>query len=432
MFIFFIFLKTNLIKYFWKKFRLQVIYNISINIIILVLQPFRIFSNRLNDFFKDRLSSLKSIEQKIKPNDKTIWFHVASLGEFEQIKPIIKELKTENHELKILISFFSPSGFKASLNYSLAERVYLPMDTKENAKSFINKINPNVAVFVKNDIWTNYLIELKKKEIPIYSISSKFHKSQFYFKIYGKWFLNKLKQIDYFFVQDNNSKGILNLNNINNVSVTGDTRIDRVKDIAKQDKEFNSIEMFVNNDFCFIAGSSWESDNTIFIKSIVQRSNLKTIIAPHNIVDSEIKTLEKMTQSLSVRYSRIDTDLDPSKKILIIDSIGSLKYLYKFADIAYIGGGMGNLGLHNILEAAVFGIPIIIGKNFKGFSEAEELVKLGGVKSINSEIEFEDIFNNLISNKTITERMGKINKDYIYSNSGGSEKIIKALKESLV
>jgi len=432
MFIFFIFSKTNLIKYFWKKFRLQVIYNISINIIILVLQPFRIFSNRLNDFFKDRLSSLKSIEQKIKPNDKTIWFHVASLGEFEQIKPIIKELKTENHELKILISFFSPSGFKASLKYSLAERVYLPMDTKENAKSFINKINPNVAVFVKNDIWTNYLIELKKKEIPIYSISSKFHKSQFYFKIYGKWFLNNLKQIDYFFVQDNNSKGILNLNNINNVSVTGDTRIDRVKDIAKQDKEFNSIEMFVNNDFCFIAGSSWESDNTIFIKSIVQRSNLKTIIAPHNIVDSEIKTLEKMTQSLSVRYSRIDTDLDPSKKILIIDSIGSLKYLYKFADIAYIGGGMGNLGLHNILEAAVFGIPIIIGKNFKGFSEAEELVKLGGVKSINSEIEFEDIFNNLISNKTITERMGKINKDYIYSNSGGSEKIIKALKESLV
>ena len=411
---------------------MQVIYNISINIIILVLQPFRIFSNRLNDFFKDRLSSLKSIEQKIKPNDKTIWFHVASLGEFEQIKPIIKELKTENHELKILISFFSPSGFKASLKYSLAERVYLPMDTKENAKSFINKINPNVAVFVKNDIWTNYLIELKKKEIPIYSISSKFHKSQFYFKIYGKWFLNNLKQIDYFFVQDNNSKGILNLNNINNVSVTGDTRIDRVKDIAKQDKEFNSIEMFVNNDFCFIAGSSWESDNTIFIKSIVQRSNLKTIIAPHNIVDSEIKTLEKMTQSLSVRYSRIDTDLDPSKKILIIDSIGSLKYLYKFADIAYIGGGMGNLGLHNILEAAVFGIPIIIGKNFKGFSEAEELVKLGGVKSINSEIEFEDIFYNLISNKTLIERMGKINKDYIYSNSGGSEKIIKALKESLV
>ena len=151
-----------------------------------------------------------------------------------------------------------------------------------------------------------------------------------------------------------------------------------------------------------------------------------------NIVDLEIRTLEKMTKSLSVRYSRIDKDLDPSKKILIIDSVGSLKYLYKFADIAYIGGGMGNLGLHNILEAAVFGIPIIIGKNFKGFSEAEELVKLGGVKSINSEIEFEDIFNNLISNKTIKERMGKINKDYIYSNSGGSEKIIKALKESLV
>jgi 3-deoxy-D-manno-octulosonic-acid transferase len=410
---------------------LHFIYNISINIIILVLQPLRIFSKKLNVFFKDRASSLKSIEEKIKPNDKTIWFHVASLGEFEQIKPIIKELKIENPKLKILISFFSPSGFKASLNYSLAERVYLPIDTKKNAKNFIKKINPNVAVFVKNDIWTNYLIELKKKEIPIYSISSKFHKSQFYFKIYGKWFLNKLKQIDYFFVQDNSSRELLNLNQINNVSVTGDTRIDRVKEIASEDKKFDSIERFINNDLCFIAGSSWEADNAIFLKSIVERNNLKTIIAPHNIVESEIKILEKQTQSLSVRYSKIDQDLDHSKKILIIDSVGSLKHLYKYTDIAYIGGGMGNLGLHNILEAAVYGIPIIIGRNYKGFSEAEELVKLGGVKSVNSEIEFKDIFNNLISNKTIREKMGKINKDYIYSNSGGSEKIIKALKDSL-
>ena len=408
------------------------IYNISINIIILVLQPFRIFSNRLNDFFKDRASSLKSIEQKIKPNDKTIWFHVASLGEFEQIKPIVKELKSEDHRLKILISFFSPSGFQASLNYSLAKRVYLPMDTKKNAKSFINQINPNVAVFVKNDIWTNYLIELRKKEIPTYSISSKFQKSQFYFKVYGKWFFNKLKQIDYFFVQDNTSKELLNFNNIDNVSVTGDTRIDRVKEIVKEDKQFTSIERFINNDICFIAGSSWQEDYTIFLKSIIQRSKLKTIIAPHNIVDSEIRNLEKMTKSLSIRYSRIDRDLDPGKKILIIDSIGSLKHLYKFADIAYVGGGMGNQGLHNILEAAVFEIPIIIGKNFKGFSEAEELVKLGGVKSISSEVEFNDVFNNLISNKNVREKMGEINKDYIYSNSGGSEEIIKALKKSLV
>ena len=406
------------------------IYNISINIIILVLQPLRIFSKKVNVFFKDRASSLKLIEKKIQPNDKTIWFHVASLGEFEQIKPIIKELKTENNKLKILISFFSPSGFKASLNYSLAERVYLPLDTKGNVKNFINKINPNVAVFVKNDIWTNYLIELKKKEIPIYSISSKFHKSQFYFKIYGKWFLSKLKQIDYFFVQDNISKELLNLNNIDNVSVTGDTRIDRVKEIAREDKKFDSIERFINNDLCFIAGSSWEIDNTIFLNSILETSNLKTIIAPHNIVESEIKTLEKKTQSLSVRYSRIDQDLDHSKKILIIDSVGSLKHLYKFTDIAYIGGAMGNSGLHNILEAAVFGIPIIIGKNYKGFSEAEDLVKLGGAISVNSEIEFKEIFNNLIANKTIREKLGKINKEYVYSNSGGSEKIIKALKKA--
>jgi len=409
---------------------LHFIYNISINIIILVLQPLRIFSKKVNVFFKDRASSLKLIEKKIQPNDKTIWFHVASLGEFEQIKPIIKELKTENNKLKILISFFSPSGFKASLNYSLAERVYLPLDTKGNVKNFINKINPNVAVFVKNDIWTNYLIELKKKEIPIYSISSKFHKSQFYFKIYGKWFLNKLKQIDYFFVQDNNSKELLNLNNIDNVSVTGDTRIDRVKEIARENKKFDSIQRFINNDICFIAGSSWDIDNAIFLNSILETSNLKTIIAPHNIVESEIKTLEEKTQSLSVRYSRIDQDLDHSKKIIIIDSVGSLKHLYKFTDIAYIGGAMGNSGLHNILEAAVFGIPIIIGKNYKGFSEAEDLVKLGGAKSVNSEIEFKEIFNNLIANKAIREKLGKINKEYVYSNSGGSEKIIKALKKA--
>ena len=373
---------------------MQFIYNISINIIILALQPFRLFSKKLNIFFKDRVSSLDSIEEKIKPNDKSIWFHVASLGEFEQIKPIVETLKSENDNLKILISFFSPSGFKSSLNYNIVERVYLPLDTKKNAKNFINKINPNVAVFVKNDIWTNYLIELKKKEIPIYSISSKFYKSQFYFQSYGKWFLNKLKQIDYFFVQDKSSKELLNLNHINNVSITGDTRIDRVKEISKQEKKFDSIEKFINNDICFIAGSSWEADNDIFLKSILESVNLKTIIAPHNVIASDIENLEKKTQSLSVRYSRIDQDLDSSKKILIIDSIGSLKHLYKFADIAYIGGGMGDSGLHNILEAAVFAIPVIIGKNYKGFAEAEKLVKLGGVKSVNSKIEFDDIFNN--------------------------------------
>ena len=356
---------------------MQFIYNISINIIILALQPFRLFSKKLNIFFKDRISSLDSIEEKIKPNDKSIWFHVASLGEFEQIKPIVETLKSENDNLKILISFFSPSGFKSSLNYNIVERVYLPLDTKKNAKNFINKINPNVAVFVKNDIWTNYLIELKKKEIPIYSISSKFYKSQFYFQPYGKWFLNKLKQIDYFFVQDKSSKELLNLNHINNVSITGDTRIDRVKEIAKQEKKFDSIEKFINNDICFIAGSSWEADNAIFLNSILDSNNIKTIIAPHNVIASDIENLEKKTQSLSVRYSRIDQDLDSSKKILIIDSIGSLKHLYKFADIVYIGGGMGDSGLHNILEAAVFAIPVIIGKNYKGFAEAEKLVKMG-------------------------------------------------------
>ena len=410
---------------------MQFIYNISINIIILALQPFRLFSKKLNIFFKDRVSSLESIEEKIKPNDKSIWFHVASLGEFEQIKPIVETLKSENDNLKILISFFSPSGFKSSLNYNIVERVYLPLDTKKNAKNFINKINPNVAVFVKNDIWTNYLIELKKKEIPIYSISSKFYKSQFYFQSYGKWFLNKLKLIDYFFVQDNNSKDLLNLNHINNVSITGDTRIDRVKEISKQEKKFDSIEKFINNDICFIAGSSWEADNDIFLNSILDSNNIKTIIAPHNVIASDIENLEKKTQSLSVRYSRIDQDLDSSKKILIIDSIGSLKHLYKFADIAYIGGGMGDSGLHNILEAAVFAIPVIIGKNYKGFAEAEKLVKLGGVKSVNSKIEFDDIFNNLISDKTDRIKMGEINKKYIYSNSGGSKTIIKALTKSL-
>ena len=410
---------------------MQFIYNISINIIILALQPFRLFSKKLNIFFKDRVSSLDSIEEKIKPNDKSMWFHVASLGEFEQIKPIVETLKSENDNLKILISFFSPSGFKSSLNYNIAERVYLPLDTKKNAKNFINKINPNVAVFVKNDIWTNYLIELKKKEIPIYSISSKFYKSQFYFQSYGKWFLNKLKQIDYFFVQDKSSKELLNLNHINNVSITGDTRIDRVKEISKQEKKFDSIEKFINNDICFIAGSSWEADNDIFLKSILESGNLKTIIAPHNVIASDIENLEKKTQSLSVRYSRIDQDLDSSKKILIIDSIGSLKHLYKFADIAYIGGGMGDSGLHNILEAAVFAIPVIIGKNYKGFAEAEKLVKLGGVKSVNSKLEFDDIFNNLISDKTDRIKMGEINKKYIYSNSGGSKTIIKALTKSL-
>ena len=409
---------------------MKFIYEIFIILAYLFAQPFRIFSSKTNLFFEGRKNSFKILKEEVNPSDKNIWFHVASLGEFEIAKPIIESLKSKIDDLKVIVTFFSPSGLENSKDYKLADSmVYLPIDLSVNVKKFIKIVNPKVAVFIKNDIWSNYLYYLKQNNSLVYSVSSKFDLSQFYFKFYGIWFLEKLRNINYFYVQDVDSKNILENYSFKNISISGDSRFSSVIKTLKENKNIENIEKFIDNNKCLIAGSIWEKDINL-INKVVLENNIKSIIAPHDISSNFIKKLEKLYGNNAVKLSCLNSKDDFNKKILIIDSIGSLKYIYKYGYISYIGGGMSNYGLHNILEPAVFSCPVIIGKNYQGFSEAEELIKLGGVYSVKNSDEFFKIFAELNDNE-LRIRSGKINFNYILKSVEKNSKILNSLIKNL-
>ena len=409
---------------------MKFIYEIFIILAYLLSQPFRVFSSKTNLFFKGRKDSFKILRKEVSPSDKNIWFHVASLGEFEIAKPIIESLKSNVADIKIIVTFFSPSGLENSKDYTTADSmVYLPLDLSLNAKKFVKIVNPKVAVFIKNDIWSNYLTYLKQNNSLIYSVSSKFDKSQFYFKFYGNWFLKKLKNIDFFYIQDFNSESILKKYSLKNINISGDSRFTSVIKTLEENNQINYIEKFIDNQKCLIAGSVWEKDISI-IDKVVQKNNIKSIIAPHNISSNFIKKLENLYGDKAVKYSCLKSEGDFDKKILIIDSIGSLKYIYKYGYVSYIGGGMSNNGLHNILEPAVFSCPVIIGQNYKGFSEAEQLLELGGVYSVKNPDEFSKVFS-LLDDIDLRNKSGKINFDYILKNVEKNSEIINSLIKNL-
>lgn len=393
-------------------------------------QPLRIFSTKTNLFFEGRKNALKILREEVNPSDKNIWFHVASLGEFEIAKPIIESLKSKIDDLKIIVTFFSPSGLENSKDYMFADSmVYLPIDLSANAKKFIKIVNPKVAVFIKNDIWSNYIFYLKQNNSLIYSVSSKFYKSQFYFKFYGIWFLEKLRNINYFYVQDIDSKNILENYSLKNISISGDSRFSSVIKTREENKSIEKIEKFIDNKKCLIAGSVWEKDINL-INKVVLENKTKSIIAPHDITSNFIQKLENLYGNNAVKFSCLNSKGDFNKKILIIDSIGSLKHIYKYGYVSYIGGGMSNNGLHNILEAAVFSCPVIIGKNYKGFTEAEELLKLGGVYSVKDSDEFSKVFS-MLDDSVLRNKSGKINFNYILKSVKKNSKIINSLIENL-
>ena len=393
-------------------------------------QPFRVFSSKTNLFFEGRKNSFKILREEVNPTDKNIWFHVASLGEFEIAKPIIESLKSKIDDLKIIVTFFSPSGLENSKDYKFADSmVYLPIDLSVNAKKFIKIVNPKVAVFIKNDIWSNYIYYLKQNNSIIYSISSKFNESQFYFKFYGIWFLEKLRNINYFYVQDFDSKNILENYSLKNISISGDSRFSSVIKTLEENKSIKNIEKFIDKKKCLIAGSVWEKDINL-INKVVLENNIKSIIAPHDISSNFIKKLENLYGNNAVKFSCLNSKDDFNKKILIIDSIGSLKYIYKYGYVSYIGGGMSNNGLHNILEPAVFSCPVIIGKNYKGFSEAKDLIELGGVYSVKNSDEFSKVFSEL-DDTELRIRSGKINFNYILKSVEKNSIILNSLSKNL-
>ena len=409
---------------------MKFIYDFFIILAYLICQPLRLISDKINLSYKGRIKSFEILKKEVNPNEKNIWFHVSSLGEFEIAKPIIESLKKKFDDIKIIVTFFSPSGYENSKKYKSADsKLYLPLDNSNNAKRFVSIVKPRIAIFIKNDIWSNYIYYLRENNSIIYSLSSRFNNSQFYFKFYGSWFLKQLKKIDFFYVQDYNSKRLLEKNSFDNVNISGDSRYTSVINTLNKNKRITKVEKFINDKMCFIAGSIWENDIELIDKVI--KSNIKSIIAPHDISESFINSLKRKYADNCIKYSDLKNEDDFKKKILIVDSIGILKYLYRYANIAYVGGGMGNKGLHNILEPGVFSIPILIGKNFKGFSEAEDLISSGGVISVNNSDEFYKCFNNLTNSEELRDKFGKSNLKYIKKNIKKNKKFTDSLTENL-
>jgi 3-deoxy-D-manno-octulosonic-acid transferase len=383
-------------------------------------------------FFNDKARKLRLgqkeafalLAEKIDPDVKYVWFHAASLGEFEQGRPVIEALKKENPDTKILLTFFSPSGYEIRKNYAGADIVsYLPLDTACSAKKFVKLVNPSKAIFIKYEFWPNYLMALQAAKVPVYSISAIFRPNQVFFKGYGKWYKSLLMTFTHIFVQDKISQDLLIANGINNVTVAGDTRFDRVDDLAKQAKKIPLIEAFVKNaPKVIVAGSSWPKDEELLIRYLEEHADVKLILVPHEIHEAHISGITKLLSTDFVRYTQADELTIGKYNCLIVDTIGLLSSIYRYATVAYIGGGFG-VGIHNTLEAAVWKVPVIFGPNYQKFREAHELIEAGGAFSIDKYEALEAQFNTLLTDN----KAGMIAGEYVATNTGATELVLKEI-----
>jgi len=390
-----------------------------------------IFNPKAKAFKEGRKNWRQNLLENFKGNKApVVWFHCASLGEFEQGRPVIEAFKEEFPDFKVLLTFFSPSGYEVRSDYQHADYVfYLPIDTHSNARYFIHIAKPRLVLFVKYEFWHYYTKVLAKNKIPLLSISSIFRPSQIYFQWYGGFYKKILSKVEYFFVQDTSSKKLLKKAGISKVHVSGDTRFDRVWQIFEKRKELPTVSKFKDSRKTMVVGSCWPEDlNTL--TSFINESNMKFIIAPHEIEEKFMKQLKNDFIRKTIRYSELD-NVDPSEySILIIDNIGMLSSLYRYGEFAYVGGGFGK-GLHNILEPATFGIPIFFGnKNYEKFREANDLINLGGAYAVSGYDEFRFQFRIFSEPKTY-DIASQINRDYVKNNVGASESIIKYSKELL-
>lgn len=414
------------------------LYNLLVHLAASFLRILAFFSPKMKLFVEGRKIVFTDLKQKISSGDKTIWFHAASLGEFEQGLPVMEAIKKKFPSHKLVVTFFSPSGYEVRKNHPIAEViVYLPLDTAQNAKQFVSIVHPEMVFFIKYEYWPNYLNELKKMAIPTYLISGILRKNQVFFKWYGGFYRNCLKTFTFFFVQNDSSKKLLQSIGYQNVKVSGDTRFDRVVSILERDNRLDFIEEFKNNKTTIVVGSSWPKDEELVVKFINQTDkNIKFIIAPHNIKAAQIQELQKSIIKKSILYSDFATQTKPTSSlreydVFIIDTIGILTKIYAYADIAYVGGGFGNPGVHNILEPATFGIPIVIGPNYSHFAEATALVAMDGCLSISSENELENAFDLLLQNEDERHEKGHICSTFVEMNKGATALILKHIENDL-
>ena len=391
------------------------------------------FSAKVKKMWRGERETFKILKEKVDPEAQYAWFHAASLGEFEQGRPIIEEYRRVFPKRKILLTFFSPSGYEVRKNYDGADIVcYLPIDTPTNALRFLRAVRPVEAFFIKYEFWYNYLHILRHRGIPVYSISSIFRKEQVFFKWYGFQYRHVLRCFTHFFVQNEESKRLLGTLGIDNVMVTGDTRFDRVMQIAKESKSIPEVREYKNGKKVFVAGSSWLPDEQIFLSYFAQHLDWNVIIAPHVIGESHLEQIMSLLEGRKVvRYTQIEADDAVTlgeAEVLIIDCFGLLSSIYKYGDVAYVGGGFG-VGIHNLPEAAVWNLPVIFGPNHQKFQEANELKARGGGFAIEGKEDFHRVMDAFLASEDDMKRAADAAGHYVSSHSGATEKLLKLLRE---
>ena len=405
------------------------LYNLFVVFASQALKLVALFNPKIKLFIEGRKDVFATLEQRIKPSDKTIWFHAASLGEYEQGLPVIEKIKEKYPSHKIVVTFFSPSGYEVRKNNTVADAtVYLPLDTKKNAQHFMQLVHPDLVFFIKYEYWLNYLNELKELNTPTFLISGIFRENQMFFKWYGGFYRNALDTFTYFFVQNENSKKLLTQLGKANVALSGDTRFDRVTAILKKDNSLDFISQFKDNTLTIVIGSSWPKDESLLVDFINSSSyDVKFIIAPHNIKEQQIQQLKNSISKKTVLFSEKSDKNLANYNVFIIDTIGILTKIYSYADIAYVGGGFGNPGVHNILEPATYGVPIVIGPNYSHFAEAIALVNLEGCTSISNEKELLTTFRDLILIEVERQEKGHICGTFVQMNKGATAIIMNTL-----
>ena len=401
------------------------IYNLARYLLELGVKLAALFSDKPAKMVKGHRDAYDLLKSKIDRNARYIWFHAASLGEFEQGRPLIERIRKEYPQYKILQTFFSPSGYEVRKNYDGADIVcYLPIDTPSNVKKFIDLVNPCMVFFVKYEFWQNYLNALSKRGVPVYSVSSIFRPGQIFFRWYGKSYQQVLKTFAHLFVQNEESKQLLAEIGVKNTTVVGDTRFDRVLDICAAAKQLPLVQKFKGDALTFVAGSSWGPDEDIFIKYFNAHPEMKLIIAPHVVNDGHLKEIESKLQRSCIRYTKATEENVEQADCLIIDCYGLLSSIYRYGEISYIGGGFG-VGIHNVLEAAVYGIPVIFGPNNKKFREAQHLLANKGGFEINGYEDFEQLMNKFLADEAYLKQSGQAAGDYVKGNAGAMDKIMK-------
>lgn len=403
------------------------LYNIAIYFYLIGVALASIFSKKVRKMWRGERDAFDVLKRKVEPGAQYVWFHAASLGEFEQGRPLIERIREEHPEYSILLTFFSPSGYEVRKNYDGADIIcYLPLDTPINAIRFLRLVRPVKAFFIKYEFWYNYLHILKYRGIPTYSVSSIFRKDQIFFRWYAKKYANVLKCFTHFFVQNELSRDLLASIGIHDVTVTGDTRFDRVLQIKRQSKHLPLVEAFKHNAPVFVAGSSWQPDEEIFIRFFNAHPEWKLIIAPHVISDDHLKWIMSKLQRKAVLYTEADEQSAKDADCLIVNCFGLLSSIYHYGEVAYVGGGFG-VGIHNVLEAAVWNVPVFFGPNNKRFQEAQELLATQGGMEINSYEDFERIMDRFDSDAEYLSISSDLAGAYVKTKAGAADKVIKGV-----